>query len=337
VNDVAMADRKFLSEFAVNLFSARWMITPASELASDGVMAGEAADVSKECHIYLICRRPASAFDPAHHVYEGNHLSGNIVYRRAGVPSAVPFTMPFELVDGATQLRVSNYPHREVQTLNEAGEEIRRVPAHSLSLIGIVNDPALKTLEVLYVGQAFGDGRRTAIERLRNHATLQKILAQMHHEMPDDEVILLTFEYVPYRVISMFDGVDKKAIRDERDTERFSSILDNPLTEHQQVCLAEAGLIRYFQPKYNEIYKASFPASDQRILDQCYQLDFSALIVEIDTEELDISLYSPAVGAAQHHIAQFDLIDPRFRRSFFAFVDKDGKTFEMPEVIPPSR
>ena len=110
--------------------------------------------------------------------------------------------------------------------------------------------------------------------------------------MPDDEIFLLAFEYLPYRVITIMDGIDKTAIRDDTDSKRFLSIIDNPLSEHQQICLVEAGLIRYFRPAYNEIYKDSFPASDQKVLSSCYDLDFSGLIVEIDTEELRMQLFS---------------------------------------------
>lgn len=133
------------------------------------------------------------------------------------------------------------------------------------------------------------------------------------------------------------DGTEKNAIRDESDSKRFFSILDNPLTEHQQICLVEAGLIRYFAPPYNEIYKDSFPATDQKILSSCYALDFSALIVEIDVEELGMELYSEKVAASGHHIAKFDLVDPKVRRSFFTFLTKDGQPIDFPDVIPPTR
>lgn len=115
------------------------------------------------------------------------------------------------------------------------------------------------------------------------------------------------------------------------------SVVDNPLSEHQQICLAEVGLIRYFQPPYNEIYKETFPASDQKILDDCYKIDFSGLIVEIDTSELQLLLHSSTASAAEHHLAQFDLNDPTVRRSFFTFVDEKGIAVSTLGVIPPSR
>jgi hypothetical protein len=204
--------------------------------------------------------------------------------------------------------------------------------AHTFAPEGV-----LRQLEVLYVGQAYAEGRRSALDRLKSHSSLQRVLADVVQKTPDDEVLLLAFEYVPYRMITSMDGVDKKATRDESDLKRFFSIIDNPLTEHQQICLIEAGLIRYFAPLYNEIYKESFPATDQKILSSCYALDFSGLIVEIDTEELGMELYSQSVARSGHHIAKFDLVDPQVRRSFFTFVSKDGEPIDFPDVIAPSR
>ena len=102
------------------------------------------------------------------------------------------------------------------------------------------------------------------------------------------------------------DGRAKEAIRDERDQKRFISIIDNPLKKGQQISLAEAALIRYFQPKYNTIYKKKFPSRELKVLSQCYEYDFSALAVEINTDELRLSLYSDTVRPAMHHIANID-------------------------------
>jgi hypothetical protein len=67
-------------------------------------------------------------------------------------------------------------------------------------------------------------------------------------------------------VVSPRFGTYKNAVRDEIDAASVPNILDNSLTERQKFCLAEPGLIRCFSPAYNETYKDSFPATDQKIL-----------------------------------------------------------------------
>ena len=62
-----------------------------------------------------------------------------------------------------------------------------------------------------------------------------------------------------------------------------------------------------------------------------------ASIVEIDTTELHMELYSEKIKTSDHHIAKFDLVDPTARRSFFTLFSKDGKPIEFPDVIVPTR
>src|SRR3954453_7156721 len=107
MTDTAPA-RKFMSEFAVSLFSARWIMIPPSELMrDDGQIDPEAAKVAEVCHIYLICRRPATSYDPFSFKFTGNRISGKLVYKIAGKPHELPFDIPFELRDGATAVNLS--------------------------------------------------------------------------------------------------------------------------------------------------------------------------------------------------------------------------------------
>lgn len=327
--------RKFLSEFAVNLFTSRWLLIPSSQITSDGVMPDDAAEVSKNCHIYLICERPALSFEKSTFSYDGNMLTGNLVHRIEGVEHKTPFEQEFPLLDDAVELRLSNYPHREVQTFNTQGECVRYLPASAISFKQYPQEPdhLFRKLKVLYVGQAFGGGNRTAIDRLRSHATLQKILAEASYASPDNEIMVLMIEYEQYRVITSMDGRAHEAIRDDRDGKRFISIVDNPLKKGQQISLAEAALIRYFQPKYNKIYKKKFPSRELKVLAQCYEYDFSALAVEINTDELHVSLYSDAVHPAMHHISNIDLIDHEQRAGFFHMAIGNGVNISYTSAI----
>ena len=323
---MSKAKRKFLSEFGINLCSARWLLMPATQLSSDGVMGEEELKISKNCHIYLICERPAISFDKNDFAYDGKTISGSIIYKIDGVEFREKFTQEFPLLDDAIRLELSKYPHREIQTFNESGECIRYLPASALSFAYREgsHDHIFRKLKVLYVGQAFGNGSRTAQERLKSHSTLQKILAEASYNSPDSEIFVLTVEYAPYRLAASFDGISKETISDKRDSARFISIIDNPLKASEQISLAEAALIRYFQPHYNKIYKKKFPSTDLKVLNRCYEYDYSALFVEINTDELDLSLYSENISPAMHHIANIDLVDHQSRSSFFHMPGHDG-------------
>lgn len=300
------------------------------------------APINKEiadcCHIYIICKMPSLSFSKESFSYQDNVIKGQVTYRINGDKREIPFQDTFPLLDGATRLALSDYPHREIQTFNNDGELVRYFPASAWCFFNQMhlNNSELSNLEVLYVGQAYGDGNRTAFDRLQSHSTLQKILADIQYSSPDSEAYVLTFEYVPYRVITQMDGRSDAEEKGQKDTERFYSIVDNPLTDHQQICLAEAGLIRYFQPKYNAIYKENFPSQKHKILEKCYKLDFSALIVEINTEELCFSLFSENVPANSHHIAQIDLINYEDRWGFFHYSFGDNEATKLPGVITGS-
>ncbi|MBA4381400.1 MAG: hypothetical protein C0406_02440 [Sideroxydans sp.] len=331
--------RKYISEHAVNIYSARWLMTNAQQLMSDGVMRPDEKKVSDLCHIYVVTKLPRINFRPDTTKYENERVSGHLQYRVKGELREVPFDIEFPLLDGAIEARVSDHPHRELQTFDDNGQEVRHLPASSVAIGSPIRmeHEELNALEVLYVGQAFGDGDRSAFERLRSHSTLQKILADVQANYPDDEVYVLTFEYVHYQILTMMNGMVEAQKSDDEDSARFYSIIENPLSDHQQICLVEAALIRYFGPRYNVIYRDSFPSRSHKILAECYCLDFSALIVEIDTEELYFSLYTDHAMANQHHICQIDLVADEERQSFFCFSDGKGRDFEMPNVIKGAR
>ncbi|TMP30001.1 hypothetical protein CWB99_05860 [Pseudoalteromonas rubra] len=325
----------FLSEFAVNICSGRWLLTSASQLMTGGTMGPKETEVSNNSHIYLISKSPIISYSKEYFRYENGKISGRINYRVDGELREKDFSIDFPLLDGAVEVRLSKYPHREILTLDADGNEIRYLPA-SIICMGMgwhLTNRELSDLEVLYVGQAYGDGTRTAFERLKSHSTLQKILAQAQYESPDSEIQILTFEYEPYRIIHQMDGRAGNVISDYRDMDRFRNIVDNHLSEYEQICLVEAGLIRYFQPRYNAIYKDNFPSDKHKILESCYNLDFSGLIVEINTDELSFRLFSDGVKASDHHICKIDLLDPEKRWGFFHSGRGDGSFFKLPNVI----
>ncbi|MBR7799146.1 hypothetical protein [Undibacterium fentianense] len=317
---------KYVSEHVVTFHSSAALFISADQLLSDGMMSEEESQISKDSHIYLICQRPSLSFEKSSFEYLDGHLIGNLLYTKNEKEEKIPFKQEFPLLDGVIEVRLSNYPHREVQTFDEQGNQVRRLPAnflaHKLAWDGSIAD--LSDLKVLYIGQSFGSGKRTAIERLRSHSTFQKILADTCYSSPDSEIILVTVRYEPYGFMTSMDGRDKEAISDERDDRRFKSILENPLKKGQQISLVEAALIRYFQPHYNDKFKKKFPSRDVKVLAECFHLDFSGLIVSLDITDSPLALFSDVVPSSQTHMISISLVDQNERRGFFQASDGEG-------------
>jgi hypothetical protein len=327
--------KHYLSEFSVSLCTSNWLLISADQLTSGGVMRTEDREIADQSHIYVVCRRPSLRFDPSSFKYLNQRAKGDLIYLIEGQENRVPFDIDFPLLDDALRADLSSHPHRELRTYGDQNKVVRYLPANALSISQgqHLDRPELANLEVLYVGQSFASGNRSAFERLQSHSTLQKILAEAAYESPDGEIVVAMFKYEPYRVLSLFDGRAKDAICDERDSRRFFSILERPLKMSQQISLAEAALIRYFKPRYNKIYKSKFPSSKQKVLASCYELDFSALTVEINTDDLHFRLFSEGVEPSMHHICKVDLFSHSDRAGFFFYTDRDGSVRQSASTI----
>ena len=313
--------RRYISEFSVGITSKGWLMFTPDQLHAKGKMQKEFQDIADNSHIYLICKRPKATFSNEQPVIQDGLVSGKVISRVDGEEVVSEYSFPFSFQANEVSLKVAPYPHRKIQTLKSDGSWERYWPSDMLAFQ--TGNEIFHNFEVLYVGQAFADGRRTAIERLRSHSTLQIILAETMDEYPDDQVFIFNLVYDDYMLLTSFDGRDKNSIDGDEDNARLKSIIDNHLSKKEVVCLAEAGLIRYFQPKYNEIYRESFPASDQKILSGCFDLDFSGLTVELELSESPLKLYSERVKLKYHHIAAFNLADEEERLGFFSL--SDGK------------
>ncbi|MDS0133619.1 MULTISPECIES: hypothetical protein [unclassified Amycolatopsis] len=81
---------------------------------------------------------------------------------------------------------------------------------------------------------------------------------------------------------------EKTSEEDDEHTARVLEAVESAeFWEKQAVALGEAGLIRYFQPKYNDRLKYNFPAKKQVSLDQVRDLDLHGLVVEFQGIAVD--------------------------------------------------
>lgn len=314
--------RKYLTEFALNYCSSSHYLFPVSQIGKKFNGDKKIEEDINQCHIYFITERPRINFVKDSIFYTNGKLSGKASFKIKGQEHTLDFEIDFPLYDGADSVRLGKYPYREVETFNAKNPEktIRVFPSFLLASNYDHQDVKIfKKLNVLYIGQAYADGNRSALQRLESHSTLQKILAQLPENYPDSEIIVALFKYniaEPIAQISMSPHF-KNAIGGEEDLDRFTKITQKPISKKQAITLIEAGLIRYFQPEYNEIFKIKFPSTKHKTLKNCMDLDFTALCVEINTEDSRHMLASKTRNPSQHHISQFDLVSTQNRASFF--------------------
>ncbi|PHS63808.1 MAG: hypothetical protein COB09_11265 [Thalassobium sp.] len=322
--------RKNITEYAYGYMNSYTSMMTAHQLMS-GWLPIEGQDQIDKCHIYIIASRPKPYFISESLKHDGALLSGQIGYKISGVEHRVDFKdYQFKFLDGSTEIRC-DYPYHVIWTYNTAGEQCHYIAATYLASIlpPEISDDVLNCFEVLYVGQAIGQGNRSAQQRLKSHSTFQKILALSAHETPDDEISVFMFQFDHENLFTSMDGRATGAIADDSNDKRVMEAIRNPPNKKQKIAMVEAGLIRYFKPHYNEIFKTKFPSMKHKTLQSCKALDVSALVVELDTSDIGFTFWSTNVRASDHHSACYDLVNLQNRMSFFNFTGMN----EFPGVI----
>ncbi len=317
-----MSKRKFVTELAFNLASQGILVTHPKDIDKLENQSETITSLSKDCHIYLITKRPRLGFIPDSIHGENGITTGKFYYLRLGKKIEVEFMLRGE---PNSPIEYTEYPHRKIVMDPGSKNEIV-IPAHLMSLMcNDIEDKKLRDLEVVYVGMSYGNGTRSAKDRLESHSTLQQVLADMSSDEPENEALILLVQYAPPFTIISIDGRDKSLdIKQDRDVVSDLRQQRDLISEKTEIALAEAGLIRYFKPKYNAIYKNNFPDQAHKITESLYDIDFSGFIVEIDTDDVNSRLFSTSVTPSFHHIANYDLHDPKERESFFQILESSS-------------
>ena len=311
-----MTDRKYVTELALGFFSKGVVLLHPKDIRTIDQQSPQATELAEDCHIYLIVKRPRLSYLPNSLVIGDEKTVGRFKYAKNGVVKEAEFSLQGK--PDADSVEISSYPHTKL-SLVRGGETVFTIPAHLMSMMcDYISEPEVRDLEVVYVGMSYADGKRSAKDRLLSHSTLQQVLADLNQDFPDMEVLIIMVQYEPPQVLISIDGRDK-SLDPNRDRDVVSDLKrqQTMVTKDLQIALIEAALIKYFEPCYNDKYKKRFPQPTQKILQEVYDIDFGALITEINTEVIKGRLFSKVRSAGYHHIASYDLHDPSERRSFF--------------------
>lgn len=168
---------------------------------------------------------------------------------------------------------------------------------------------ALVPEEVLYIGQAFGkSGERTAYDRLASHSTLQRIYADAD---PDKEtwLTLCSIDDVALNtVIAPRPTVEASEEQNNAHWDRvYARFNSSDFWEREVITAAEAGLISYFKPKYNRIFKNNYPDPAHVHISLLYELEFHTLVIELQNHGMELSFGSGAVKPSGLHFAYYQL------------------------------
>lgn len=296
-----MADKLYDIEHSLGMYAVSYCTIPA-----EGIYDKEALEplmgVIETCHIYLIGLTPVIDFVDAKQ--EKNVLI--LSYTIGGQDCNLNLELPegFNLKSDGELLYVEN------SNGQRSWPDDNYIQARLSAQTDLVN------FEVKYIGQAYGkDGSKNAIDRLLKHETLQKI--SLKGVPAGYRLSLLLLAIQPNN--QLFTMMNPFAKNTEEGPSRIKAGLDKLFntTEQERTTLYEASLIRYFYPEFNKEFKDSFPSTNLKVLQDCYDKDFSGVVAEICIDELPFKLFSETVESKNYHIAKHDLHKDEDRRMFF--------------------
>lgn len=291
---------------------------PADELRENMDFGERINHILSISRIVLFCRRPHFSFDPEFLSVDGERISGKLLCRVDGETRKIPFSLEIPLGEDEKSFVPAANNHREIHIVDGQGKTVRILSAHSLSQHPDILKQELwvNDLEVLYVGNVSEEGNLSAFDRVHNDKTFQELLLSMRKALPDDDIIVYAFEYLPYDLVLMPAALMLQG--SQTQDARFLSIKKHPLNELQKTCMEQAALIEYFQPAWNAPDKSFNNLQLEAVFQSCKILDFSGIVIEISTVRSHFRLYSKAVPPMHHHMNILDLSDPLKRAEFFA-------------------
>lgn len=297
-----MAAKLYDVEHALSLYALSFYNLPARNIYDDDLI-DKLGERVKKCHIYMIGFVPILDLTGARQ--DGPSLI--IEYSLKGDKFDVSLPLP----DG-----FSLHFEEDLWYLSN-GDGNRYGPTEDQMFQAFLHRHGQLEFRVVYIGQAYGkDGSRNALDRLQKHETLQKIALKGVPEGCKIEVLLLEIEPAN-QIFTVFNpfAQDKKT-----GSERIRDGLDKLFgtDDHERITLYEASLIRYFQPQYNKEFIDSFPSTNLKVLSDCYEKDFSAIIAEICFDEFPYALQSDKIAPKLDHIIRHDLHTDANRKAFFS-------------------
>lgn len=316
---------KYTSEFAVLMYLDTYQILQQTELELYGKNQTTFTE-NNPCNIYFIIKRPRLTILPNYCIRNKNYFELKYQIHKEDKRYDRKFRVK---VNTDNYTFESKYPFNYFSLLHKENQDLNRhyklaVVIDEIHKRSDTEEPLLD-FEVLYIGQAFGeDGKRTAIDRLDSHSTLQKIYSEAMQRNPDSEIWILLASFKQKNISSMNGLISMPKKNENKDFNRWLNFNngDNPFSEKQKINFTEAALIKTFLPKYNKEFKDTFPNSSHSSYSECYSLDLNAIVVEMDMSESRRWLYS---DSKDREINENGLRLPYWQYGQFYFVTDEDR------------
>lgn len=265
------------------------------------------------CNIYFVLRRPKVTVDPNSFIIKGNKAEFQLLVHVKEKIGVVNLSCEFPKAVSEIEY-FTEYPYNIFAFKDKEKALMVARPSTLLDSNMVIDNIETEDLdyEILYIGQAYGkDGKRTALDRLSSHETVQKIYAHSSSQHPDSDIWIMLANFSQQSML-MMAGADLIKVSEEDskiETEKMEHIFNNDgilISEKQKINFTEAALIQYFEPQYNKDFKGSFPSAKHKSYSECYSLDVKALNIELDTSEMVRNIYTKKSGRKEHHMKMFE-------------------------------
>lgn len=306
----------------LELFSTEpFVFTPAELYSIDGEIRNEL----RRYNIYVVAKRPRISIKPKSLILDlpTQTIRGLFSVNLGFEVKEVPFLFQNNFANPITALGEIEYPYGHLRFIL-ANTWPMQVRVQDVILLSNTSLQPYSDFQVEYIGQSFGDdGDSDALTRLigktgkQGHGSLQKVLADINHSSPDSEAFLLLYSFEFYKKFIVGGGALEPEITFDEAPDRFENLLDARVSREDRINLIEAALIKYFQPKYNETYKKTFPQTTHEILRVLFNLDITGLSVSLSTEDQNFRTYSKEIEPNKQHCAIFPIVEESQRASFF--------------------
>ncbi|EMC7873023.1 hypothetical protein ABH305_10135 [Acinetobacter pittii] len=319
-------NKSYMSNFGLEFLTDKFFFASAHSL--DQELTEEMKEIIRNSHIYCIVDSPRVMIDPQSFKYRiiENFLffTLKIKYRinEKIIEKTLITDIPYQLPEGVVKVEISDYPHIGINLLDSKNNITYNTTVYDLAYKFQIED--LISMKVLYIGKAIGNNsNRNALDRLRNHSTFQKILADRNAYYPDRAVFIGMFKFHQVKQYTIIDAWDLSKIDDDDDLNRIFKANKAKISLEEQIAIIEMALIRYFEPEYNNKLKKDLPKQKSKILAICEKYDFSGIAINFCIDNIKLNglnyyFYTEKIQKNFEHLIRIELIDPEVRKGFFS-------------------